>query len=64
VKPKDQKEVNGNDTANGLPIQDRNDEGETNGPRRFGVDGGIQSLNWAERADGSISSGSGEQSGF
>jgi hypothetical protein len=26
VKPKDQKEFNGNDTANGLPIQDRNDE--------------------------------------
>jgi hypothetical protein len=29
VKPKDQKEVNSRGTANHLPIQDRNDEGET-----------------------------------
>jgi hypothetical protein len=39
VKPKDQKEVDGDDTANGVAIQDRNDEGETNGPWRVGFDG-------------------------
>ena len=41
------------DTANHLLIQDRNDEGETHGPRGSGVDGRIQSWDWAERVDGS-----------
>lgn len=59
MKPKDQKEVNGDDTANGLRIQDGNDEGETNGPRRVGFDGGVQPWDWLERVDGSVSSGSG-----
>jgi hypothetical protein len=39
VKPKDQKEVDSDDTANGVAIQDGNNEGETNGPRRVGFDG-------------------------
>jgi hypothetical protein len=33
------REVNNEHTANGVPIQDRNDEGETNGPRRVAFDG-------------------------
>jgi hypothetical protein len=39
VKPKNQKEVNGHDTANHIPFQDRNNEREIDGPRRAGVNG-------------------------
>jgi len=42
VKPKRPKEVKGHDTANDLSVQDRDDKGEINGPRRFGIDGGVQ----------------------
>jgi hypothetical protein len=33
VKPGDQKEVDSDDPANRLPIQDKNDEGKTHAPR-------------------------------
>ena len=64
MKPKDQKEVDSDDTANHLPIQDKNDEGETNGSRRSGIDGGIQSRDWVKRAYGAVSTIPWEQSGF
>src|SRR4030042_6589394 len=64
VKPKDQKEVERHDTANHLSVQDRNGEREIDGPRRAGIDGGVQSWDWVERFVGSISSGPREQSGF
>jgi len=56
VKPKDQKEVNGHDTANDIPFQDRNDEREIDGSRRAGVNGRIQSWDRIERTYGSVSS--------
>ena len=64
MKPKGQKEVDSHGTANHLLVQDRNNEGETNGPRRFGIDGGIQSWDWVKRAYGPVSSMPWEQSGF
>ena len=64
MKPRDQKEVDSDDTANDLPIQDKSDERETHGSRGSGLDGRIQSRNWAARADGLTSSGTWEQSGF
>ena len=41
-------------TANGVSVQDRNDEGETNGARGIRFEG----------ADRPVSSGAGEQTGF
>jgi len=64
VKPKGQKEVDSHDTANHLPVQDRNNEGETNSPRRSGIDAGVQSWDRVKGAYGPVSIIPWEQSGF